>query len=75
LYLNIQHFDNFSPQFEIIFRLFQTIRGCFKRNVVYQDPGAEIYEALRQQHEVASLNRRAAKLGFDLVTQLLVVIR
>jgi len=47
-------------------RIARTVYFMLKHKVPYQDLGAEAYEAQRQQRELTSLKRRAAKLGFDL---------
>ena len=47
-------------------RIARTVYFMLKHKVAYQDLGAEAYEAQRQQRELTSLKRRAAKLGFDL---------
>lgn len=50
-------------------RLARTVYFMLKHKVAYQDLGAERYEAQHQQRELASLKRRAAKLGFDLTAK------
>ena len=50
-------------------RIARTVYFMLKHNLAYLDPGAETYEAQRQLREVASLKRRAAKLGFDLAAK------
>jgi hypothetical protein len=50
-------------------RLARTVYFMLKYKVPYQDLGAEQYEAQRQQRELTSLKRRAAKLGFDLTAK------
>lgn len=44
-------------------RLVCTVYFMLKYKVAYQDMGAEAYEAQRQQRELASLKRHAAKPG------------
>lgn len=50
-------------------RIARTVYFMLKHKVPYQDLGAEQYEAQRQQRELASLKRRAAKLGFELTAK------
>ena len=50
-------------------RLARPLYFMLKHKVAYQDLGAEAYEAQRQQRELTSLKRRAAKLGFDLTAK------
>ena len=50
-------------------RIARTVYFMLKHKVAYQDLGAEAYEAQRQQRELTSLKRRAAKLGFDLTAK------
>ena len=50
-------------------RIARTVYFLLKHKVPYQDLGADTYEAQRQQRELASLKRRAAKLGFVLTAK------
>lgn len=50
-------------------RIARTVYTMLKHKVPYQDLGAEGYEAQQRQRELASLKRRAAKLGFDLTAR------
>lgn len=50
-------------------RIARTVYFMLKYKVAYQDLGAEAYEAQRQQRELSSLKRLAAKLGFDLTAK------
>lgn len=50
-------------------RIARTVFFMLKHKLPYQDLGAELYEAQRQQRELAALTRRAAKLGFDLTAK------
>jgi transposase len=47
-------------------RIARSVYFMLKHKVAYHDIGADEYETQRQQRELASLRRRAAKLGFDL---------
>ena len=50
-------------------RIARTVYFMLKYKVPYRDLGAEHYETQHQQRELASLKRRAAKLGFDLTAK------
>lgn len=50
-------------------RIARTVYTMLKHKVPYQDLGAEGYETQQRQRELASLKRRAAKLGFDLTAK------
>jgi hypothetical protein len=47
-------------------KIARTVYFMLKYQVPYQDIGAQSYETQQRQRELASLQRKAAKLGFDL---------
>jgi hypothetical protein len=50
-------------------RIARTVYFMLKHKVAYQDLGAAVYETQHQQRELTALKRRAAKLGFELMSK------
>ncbi len=47
-------------------KIARTVYFMLKHKAAYQDVGAQGYEAARRERELAALQRKAARLGFDL---------
>jgi hypothetical protein len=60
-----------GPQFAQVataHKIARTVYFLLKHHVPYQDIGAETYEQKHRERELAALRKKAAKLGFALVS-------